>query len=124
MALVATILFALMTWRYEQVGILLLALLLATLKAIRSRKWLLSGFLMTLLLIKPTVTIFVVGAVLLWLLRKGYFQPLIAVFATFAGLTAITTIFTPSWYLPWFDSGFSGGLYGVIQPSGQLEAVR
>ncbi len=124
MALFTTFLLAWVTWRYEQLGIALLALLVASLAAIRARRWLMAGLWLALLLVKPTITLLPVAAVLLWLMRQGQWRTVIATSLTCLFLTIVTTLATPGWYLPWLRTTFSGGLFGVMNAAGQVDAIR
>ena len=122
--LFATFLFAWMTWRFEQVGILIFALLVAALSALRRNQWALAGWWLALMLIKPTVTILPVSAILIWLARQRHWRTLFATCISLAGLTLLATALTPDWYQPWLRSDISGRLFGVLDAANGVEAVR
>lgn len=124
MYLFATFLFALITWRYEQTGIILFTLLVATLTTIHKKKWVWTGLWLTLLLIKPNITIILVIAIIIWLIRRGHWQPLITMCLALASLLLLTTFATPDWYRPLFETGFGNGLGHVLDGPNNIVAVR
>ncbi len=124
MFLFATFLFAWMTWRFEQTGLLLFTLLIATLTAIRRGRWAWAGLWLALLLIKPNVTLILVAAIMLWLLRRGRWQPLLTMFLVVTGLFLASTAATPDWYRPLLQSGVGNGLVTVLDGPTRVVAVR
>ena len=124
MFLFATFLFAWITWRYEQTGIILFTLLVATLTAIRKGQWAWAGLWLALLLIKPNITLILVAAIIIWLIRRGRWQPFIVMCLVLAGLFLASTAATPGWYQPLLQSGFGNGLVNVLDGPNRVVAVR
>jgi len=124
MYLFATFLFALITWRYEQTGIILFTLLVATLTTIHKKKWVWAGLWLSLLLIKPNITFILVVAIIVWLIRRGHWQPFITMCLVLASLLFVSTIATPDWYRPLFETGFRNGLGYVLDGPNNIVAVR
>jgi hypothetical protein len=122
--LFATFLFAWITWRYEQAGIILFTLLVATLTAIRKGKWAWAGLWLALLLIKPNITLILVTAIVIWLIRHGRWQSFIVMCLVLAGLFIACTAATPGWYQPLLQSGFGNGLVNVLDGPNRVVAVR
>jgi hypothetical protein len=122
--LFATYLFAWVTWRYEQTGILLFTLLIATLLAIRKGQWAWAGVWLALLLIKPNITLILVVTIVIWLVRRGRWQPFITMCLVLAGLFLASTVATPDWYRPLLQQGFGNGLVNVLDGPGRVVAVR
>lgn len=118
--LLATYIFALTTWRYEQAGILLFALLLGVLFALRNKNETMAGIWLALLLIKPNITLIPVMAIGFWLVRHRNWQPIVSMGATTLGLLVISSIVTPNWYRPFFEPGFFLGLIHVLEGPGQI----
>src|SRR5215207_2227097 len=67
----ATFSLAWITWRYEQAGILIFAILVVVIITLKNQQWNWAGFWMALLLIKPNITLIVVAGISLWLIRSG-----------------------------------------------------
>jgi hypothetical protein len=124
MFLYATFLFAWVTWRFEQIGTLLFTLLVVSLMDIRKERWAWAGLWLALLLIKPNITLLPVAAILIWLIRRGKWQPLLALCLVLGGLLIITTAATPTWYQPFLQPGFASGLFHIFGNSNQAVAVR
>jgi hypothetical protein len=120
----ATFSFAWITWRYEQAGILVFAILIATIISIQSQKWVWVGIWMALLLIKPNITAIVVAGISLWLIRKGNWRPIGIMALTLFTLLAISTLITPAWYQPFFEDGFGQGLQVVLDGADRVVALR
>lgn len=116
--------FAWITWRYEQAGILIFAMLVATIISIQRERWAWSGIWMTLLLIKPNVALIVVAGISLYLARKRIWRPIFVMILTLFGLLAISTWITPSWYLPFFEDGFGQGLQVALDGPDRVVALR
>ena len=124
MFLYATFLFAWMTWRFEQIGILLFTLLVASLTEIRNRHWSRAGLWLALLLIKPNITLLPVMAIIIWLIRRGRWQPFIAMCLGLAGLLVATTAATPDWYRPFLQAGFGHGLFNIVDSQSHVATIR
>ena len=122
--LLATVVFAWITWRYEQTGILLFALLIQTLIAIRNDRKILSGIWLALLFIKPNITLIPVIAISLWLIRRRNWKPVFIMCISMLLLLIVTTIVTPSWYRPFLEPGFGQGLFNELNGPGQIVAYR
>ena len=124
MFLYATFLFAWITLRFEQIGILLFALFVASLTAIRKAHWAWAGACLALLLIKPNITLLPVAAIIIWLILRGRWQPLITLCLVLAGLLLATTAATPDWYRPFLQPGFGHGLFDIFDSPSRIVAVR
>ncbi len=120
----ATYLFAWITWRYEQTGILLFALLVAILMALHKQNWLGAGIWMALFLLKPNITLIPLAAIVIWLLQRKQWKPVVVFSLTSAFLLAASTLATPDWYQPLFKPGFGNGLANELNGPGQIVAVR
>ena len=120
----ATYLFAWITWRYEQTGILLFAFLVAILVALDKKDWLGVGIWMALFLLKPNITLVPLVAIIIWLLRCKQWKPIIIFGLTVAFLLAATTLATPDWYQPLFKPGIGNGLANELNGPGQIVAIR
>lgn len=116
--------FAWITWRYEQAGILVFVILVEAVLSIQTEKWTRAGFWLALLLIKPNVTLLIVGGVALWLVRNNQWRPILTAFLVLAGLFAISTAITPDWYQPFFKDGFGVGLTSVLDGPDRVVAYR
>jgi hypothetical protein len=124
MFLYATFLFAWITWRFEQIGILLFTLLVAALTAIRRGHWAWAGLWLALFLLKPNITLLPVAAIIIWLIRRGRWQPFITMCLVLAGLLLATTAATPDWYWPFLQPGFGRGLFNIFDSPSHVAAVR
>jgi hypothetical protein len=124
MFLFATFLFAWMTWRYEQTGILLFTLLVFTLLALRKEEWTWAGIWLALLMIKPNITVLLVTAINIWLIRHGRWRPLITMCLVLTGLLLASTLATPDWYQPFLQPGFGNGLENVLDGPNRVVALR
>ncbi len=122
--LFVTILFAWATFAREQAGTLLFALLLAALLAVQQNKPLQAGWLLAWLLVKPNVTLGVVLALVVWLLRKKRPQAVAWMAAALLILLAVSTALTPGWWQPFFQSGFARGLTQVTDGSEKIVGTR
>ena len=122
--LFATIQFAWITWRYEQAGILLLTLLVATLFALREEKWGWAGLWLALLLTKPNVTFLLVISMGAWLLVQRKWKPVLTMLLSLFALLSVTTLATPGWYRPLFQNGFDNGLVNVLDGPGKIVGIR
>ncbi|MBN2114928.1 MAG: DUF2029 domain-containing protein [Anaerolineales bacterium] len=120
----ATFSFAWITWRYEQAGILIFALLVAVIIAVENKQWTWAGFWMALLLIKPNVTLIVVAGLSLWLMRRHQWRPVFTMVLSLGILLAISTWVTPDWYKPLFEEGFGKGLTTVLDGPDKAVALR
>ena len=122
--LLCTISFAWITFRYEQAGILVFAMLVAAILSLQSEKWFQSGIWLALLLVKPNITLGVVLGICLWLIRKGRWRPVLTMTGASFVLLAISTAVTPDWYKPFFESGFGRGLTVVMDGPGKIVGTR
>lgn len=119
-----TFLFATITWNFEQTGIIIFTLLVATLTAIRKGQWSWAGLWLALLLIKPNITLILVIAIVVWLIRRGRWQPFIVMCLVLAGLLIASTAATPDWYKPLLLPGFGKGLVYALDGPNSIVAVR
>ena len=122
--LFATFLFAWITWRYEQTGIILFALLVETLLALKNKNGIWAGLWMALLLIKPNITLIPVMTIIFWLIRKRNWQPVASMVMLTIGLLGISLIVTPNWYHPFFKLGFGQGLFSTLDGPDKIVAIR
>lgn len=122
--LLATFVFAWITWRYEQTGILLFALLIGTLLALQKKRGILAGVWLALLLIKPNITLIPVLTISIWLIRRRNWQPVISMGTLTLGLLSLASLVTPNWYQPFFEPGFFQGLSNVLDSPGKIVAIR
>ena len=122
--LLATFIFAWMTWKFEQTGILLYAISVEILIAFRERQWNRMGILLGAATIKPNVMLIPVGIIALWLIRQKSFRPVVVMSALLLGLIAVTTLLTPDWYQPILRPNFSQGLTEVLDGPGRATGVR
>ena len=122
--LLLTILFAWMTWRYEQIGIVLFALYVAALISLKNGKWIPAGIWMALLLFKPNVTLLPLIFLSVWLLQRKQWRPVVVMAAVLAGLFLVSTLATPDWYKPLLLPGFGGGLTIELDGPKTIVAVR
>jgi hypothetical protein len=124
MFLLATFLFAWITWRYEQTGILLFALMVAALEALRRGRWGWAGLWLALLLVKPNISLIPVTAISLWLLLRGHWQPVVVTTGIVMALFAAASLITPGWYEPLLQPGFGSGLVSVLDGPDRVVGVR
>jgi hypothetical protein len=122
--IVVTCLFAWMTWKYEQAGILVFLMLVALIVSIQKQQVVSSGIWMALLLIKPNITLIVVAGISLWLLRKAQWRPILVMLATLLTLLFLSTWITPDWFQPFFEKGFGQGLGAVLDGPDKVVALR
>ena len=124
MFLAATFIFAWITWRFEQTGILLFAISVEILVAYREKKWTRMGLYLALALIKPNIMLLPVAALGVWLLKQKQFRPVIVMSTVLVGLIFITTIITPNWYRPMLQPNFGQGLTDVLDGPNQITGTR
>jgi hypothetical protein len=120
----ATFSLAWITWRYEQAGILIFAILVALIVAVEKERWTWAGFWMALLLIKPNITLIVVIGLSLWLIRRHQWRPVLTMVLWLGILLAVSTWITPDWYQPFFEEGFGQGLTVVLDGPENVVALR
>ncbi len=124
MFLITTFIFAWITWRFEQTGILLFTLLVASLTAIGKRQWDRTGLWLALLLIKPNITLILVGVLVLWLMRNRKWRSIIVMIVILAGFLIASTAATPGWYKPLLQPGFGDGLANVLDGPENIVGTR
>lgn len=122
--LLATFLFAWMTWKFEQTGILLFAFSVEILIAFKDRQWDRMGIFLAAALIKPNIMLIPVGIMALWLIRRRIFRPVVVMSVLLLGLIVVTTILTPDWYQPILRPNFGQGLTEVLDGPGRTTGVR
>jgi len=123
MYLLATFIFAWSTWKHEQTGILLFALLIGALTALRNRNWNWAGVWLALLLIKPNITLIPVVAIAVWLIRRGNWRPVAIMCVLTISLLVVSTMTIPNWYQPFVRPDFGDGLVNVLDGP-QIVAIR
>lgn len=124
MNLLATFVFAWMTWKFEQTGILLFLLVVETMHAYQRERWTLMGFLLAAASIKPNIMFIPVVILSLWLLRNKIYRPVIVMSAVLTGLVAVTTMLTPGWYEPILQPNFGRGLTEVLDGPEKTTGIR
>jgi len=108
--IVATLSFAWVTFRYGQIGFVLLVIFLAALKAIQKEQWVLGGVWMALALIKPNVTIVPIGVMCLWLLLRRTWKPVLVVILINLVFLISSLLIMPNWYQPLMESHAFDGI--------------
>ena len=116
--------FAWITWRYEQVGILVFVMFIALILSIRNQDWLGTGIWLALLLVKPNITLIAVAGISLWLIRNGQWRAVLLMLLTLVILLSISTVITPDWFQPFAEEGFGQGLKVALDGPNQVVAVR
>ena len=124
MFLLMTYLFAWLTWRYEQMGIVLFALTVAILISLREQKWFWAGICLALFLLKPNVTLVPLIAIAAWLIRRRQWRPVLIMSAALLILFIFSTLATPDWYKPFLQPGFGSGLTTVLDGPNRIVATR
>jgi len=124
MNLLATFVFAWMTWKFEQTGILLFALMVEALLAFRKGQWTRMGIYLALALIKPNITFLPVATLAAWLIRNKKLRPVMVMLAALAGLILITTIVTPDWVEPMLQPNFGRGLTDTLDGPSLVTGTR
>ena len=124
MNLLATFIFAWTTWKFEQTGILIFAIMVETLTAFRKQQWKRMGLYLTLSLIKPNIMLLPVVALTVWLIRNKNLRPVMVMLAVLAGLMLITTLLTPEWYQPMSQPNFGQGLTKTLDGPDQVTGIR
>ena len=122
--LYATFSFVLITWRFEQVGGILFTLLIAAMVSIKSKKWFWAGVYLSLLLIKPNITLILFAVIIIWLMRQGLWKPIITTGIILTSLLLLTTIATPDWFQPLLKPGFGNGLFYFLQNPDEVVGIR
>ena len=122
--LVATYLFAWLTWRYEQVGVLLFLLLATALWAIRAERWAVAGAMLALMLTKPTISAVMVGALLLWLVRARRWRVIQGFALTLLILGVVSAPLLLTYLQHLMEPGFTQGLTQEVVGGGSVGAVR
>jgi len=120
MNLLASFVFAWITWKFGQTGILLFAIMVEVLIAFREQQWNRMGIYLALSLIKPNITLLPAAALAAWLIRRKNLRPVFVMLTTLAGLILITTIMTPGWYQPIFQPNFGRGLTNILDGPNQV----
>jgi hypothetical protein len=121
--LVATLSFAWFTWRCEQASVLLLGVLVAMVTALRQKRWIWVSIWLALFLIKPSITLLPALAILLWLVRRRTWQPVVGTGAITAGLLLAFSVVTPGWYLSLLKPGFGEGLFDRMDGPGNVGLI-
>lgn len=126
--LALTYLLAWFTWRYEQLGVILFALLAGVwflLQGGRGKKAEIgAGVLLALLLSKPTITLLIVGLLLLWCLRHKRWYVMVG----FGGMLLVLLLSTGTLTLKYLqylaDPAFRLRLSYEMDGAGQITALR
>jgi hypothetical protein len=124
MNLLATFVFAWMTWKFEQTGILLFAIMVEILIAHRKRQWTRMGVYLALSLIKPNIMLLPATILAAWLIRRKNWRPVLVMLAILIGLILVTGIVTPDWYQPIIRPNFGQGLTNVLDGPNEVTGTR
>ena len=124
MNLLATFIFAWTTWKFEQTGILLFALMVEILIAFRKQQPYRMGFYLALALIKPNLMLLPVVTLGAWLIRNKNLKPIAVMLSILAVLVIITTLVTPDWYQPVLQPHFGQGLTETLDGPNRITGVR
>lgn len=122
--LLATFLFAWMTWKFEQTGILLFVIMVEVLLSYKRQQWNRMGIFMALALIKPNVMLLPMVVMALWLIRSRNQRPVLVMLVTLFTLAVLTTLLTPDWYRPFLQPNFGQGLTQVLDGPDQVTGTR
>ncbi len=122
--LVATLIFAWTTWKFEQAGVLLFVLTIEILISYEKGQWNRMGLFMALALLKPNIMLLPLAALGLWLILNGKWQPIRTALLILVSLVVLTTILTPDWYQPFLKPHFGQGLTEVLDGPGQVTGER
>jgi Glycosyltransferase family 87 len=122
--LVATVVFAWITWRDEQTGILLFGLLMLAAAAIRKRNWALGGLCLALLLVKPNISLIPVFAISLWLARRRAWGIVGSMCGWTLAMLGTAWLSIPNWHGARTSPGFGQGLFDAISGPGQSLGPR
>jgi alpha-1,2-mannosyltransferase len=122
--LAATFLFAWITWRYEQTGIVMFSLLAFFLWGISAGHQVVAGTALALMLSKPTVSALLIAALLAWLIQQRRW-PVIKAFAlTIVILGILSVPLLPTWLNHLRDPQFSQGLTLVFDGPDRIVGTR
>ena len=124
MNLLATFIFAWTTWKFEQTGILLFAVMVEILIAFRKQQWNRMGIYLALSLIKPNIMLLPVVTLAAWLSYNKNLRPVLVMLVMLAGLTLITTLLTPDWHQPILQPNFGRGLTETLDGPDQVTGIR
>ena len=120
----ATFSFGWVTWRFEQAGILLFAVLTETILAVQAGRTVRAGIWLAILLIKPNITLLIAACLSLWLIRNGRWRIVLGAFVVLAALLVVSTVITPDWFKPILKGGFGAGLTAILDGQDQVLAYR
>ena len=124
MNLLSTFVFAWMTWKFEQTGILLFAAMVEVLIAYRKQQWNRMGVYLALSLIKPNIMLLPVTILAAWLIRRKNWRPVLVMLVILIGLILVTSLVTPDWYQPIFRPNFGQGLTDVLDGPNEVTGTR
>lgn len=122
--LATSYLFALFTWRYEQLGIFIFFLLVASLWAADKKRYRLSGAMLALMLTKPTISILIIIAVLFWLCRNQHWQALQGFVMMSLLLLIVSLPLLPSYLTHLSDPNFTSGLSYELDGPDKIVGIR
>ena len=122
--LLATIVFAWTTWKFEQTGILLFVIVVEMLISYQNQQWDRLGLFLALAAIKPNVMLLPMIALALWLIRKKNWRSVLVAGGVLAALALITTFLTADWTRPFFQPDFGQGLTEVLDGPNQVTGTR
>jgi hypothetical protein len=122
--LAATYLLAWMTWRFEQLGVLLFASMAIALWAFRTGRYGWGGGALALMATKPTIAVVPVAAMLVWLARKRQWRALAGFAGAAGGLLLIGLPFLDEYVAALRRPDFGQGLAYVLDANGVPLATR
>jgi hypothetical protein len=122
--LAVTYVFAWITWRFEQTGILMFTLLAIVVWGGALRHDGTSGAALALMLTKPTVSILIVVGVLAWLWMHARMRAIVSFCITVAILGIISLPLVPTWLSHLADPNFGKGLTLVFDGPDRIEGIR
>lgn len=124
MYLLVTFVFAWSTWGFEQVGILIFFMFTLALLFVERGKWDAVGISLALLLFKPNITALPVACILLWLIFRGNWRPVLVASGVLSMMILISVIVSPNWYLALMQPDNVTGLSHTLDSSGGVEITR
>lgn len=122
--LFVTILFAWSTWGSEQVGVLILLLVVAAVIAYQREQPAAMGAWMALLLFKPNITAFPILILVFWLLLRRRWQVVAWMSGILLAMFAASVMVSPGWYLALLQPDKLTGLSYTLNETGEVQVQR
>lgn len=124
MYLFATFVFAWATWGSEQVGVLIFLILTFAMLSYENGKWFSMGIWMALLLFKPNITAIPLVVLVIWLILRRQWKPVINMAGALLLMTFVSLLISPDWYLELLQPDKVTGLSYTLSESGTVEIQR